>query len=160
MKKNLCIGIFFMLFAILNIAKANTMDSLPALEIKGKILKKGKLNGTYKVELLYRNTVIETKEVKDEDSFSFVMPGNRDYIVKIYKKGYATKVIGVNTGLHKYDHVHQYYKYEFVTEMQEVLYRTIQLDSLENPINMTGLDNKQNDFNYRRKYAKKLRALP
>lgn len=162
MKNNFKIATFFMLFIVLNVVKANpnATDSLPSLEIKGKISKKGKPNGTYKVELLYMNSVVETKEVNDEDSFSFIMPGNRDYIVKIYKKGYSTKVIGINTGLHKYDYTEKYYKYEFITEMQEVLYRTIQLDSVENPVTITGLDNKEKDFNYRRKYAKKLRALP
>lgn len=152
-----------MLFTALSFAvNASTIinDSLPYLEIKGKISKKGAPNGTYKVELLYRNIVIETKEVNDENPFSFIMPSNRDYVVKIHKKGYSTKVIGINTGLHKYEYSERYYKYEFVTEMEEVLLRTIEIDSIENPLNLTGLDNKEKDFHYRRKYAKKLKALP
>jgi hypothetical protein len=152
-----------MLFTALSVAikaNSNVNDSLPYLEIKGKISKKGHPNGTYKVELLYRNTIVETKEVKDEDSFSFIIPGNRDYTVKIYKKGYSTKLIGINTGLHKYEYSEKYYKYEFVTEMEELLLRTIEIDSIENPMPVSGLDNKENGFNYRRKYAKKLKALP
>ena len=135
-------------------------DSLPYLEIKGKISDKSKNNGTYKVELLFNNVVIDSKEVKDDNSFSFTLPSNRDYIVKIFKKGFATKQIGINTGLHKYDYSEKYYKYEFVTDMEEILLKTIEIDSVENPIKVTGLENKENSFNYRRKYAKKMRALP
>jgi hypothetical protein len=161
MKTNFKTIICLVLFTALSFAvNANINDSLPYLEIKGKISKKGKPDGTYKVELLYKNLVVDTKEVRDEDSFSFTMPSNRDYMVKIYKKGYATKLIGINTGLHKYEHSEKFYKYEFVTEMEEVLLKTIEIDSIENPLNVTGLDNKENGFNYRRKYAKKLKALP
>jgi hypothetical protein len=165
MKNNLKTSICLVLFTTLSLVVSanslkNASDSLPYLEIKGKISKKGKPDGTYKVELLYNNIVVETKEVKDEHAFSFIMPSNRDYVVKIYKKGYATKVIGINTGLHKYAYGERYYKYEFVTEMEEILMKTIEIDSIENPLNNSGLDNKQNDFNYRRKYAKKLKALP
>lgn len=165
MKNNLKISICLALFTTLSfVMNANNFekfnDSLPYLEIKGKISKKGKPDGTYKVELLYRNIVVDTKEVRDENSFHFIMPSNRDYVVKIYKKGYATKVIGINTGLPKFEYAERYYKYEFVTEMEEILVKTIEIDSIEHPLNLTGLDNRENDFNYRRKYAKKLKALP
>ncbi len=163
MRKKINAIICLALFTALSISvKASTSinDSLPRLEIRGKISAKSKNNGTYRVELLFNNIVMDSKEVKDEDSFSFILPSNKDYIVKIYKKGYATKQIGVNTGLHKYSYSEKYYKYEFVTEMEEILMKSIEIDSVENPLNMTGLENKENSFNYRRKYAKKMRALP
>lgn len=122
MKRNLKILICLILFSAFSLAsKANSIpkDSLPDLQITGRISKKSKLSGTYKVELLYKNILIDSKEVKDENPFSFIMPSNRDYLIKISKKGYTTKLIGINTGLHKYEYAEKSFKYEFVTEMEE-----------------------------------------
>jgi len=160
-KTRICLAFFTALSFMMNadyLEKAG--DSLPYLEIKGKISKKGKPDGVYKVELLYRNVVVDTKEVKDENSFCFIMPGNKDYVIKIYKKGYSTKVIGINTGLSTYEFTGRYYKYEFVTEMEEVLVKTTEMNSLENPLNLTGPDNVEKNFDYRRKYTRKLKELP
>lgn len=162
MKNDFKTIIYLMLLSTLSFtatANKKTNDSLPDLEIKGKISKNGKAKGTYKVELLYKNIVIDTKEVRDEKAFSFTMPSQRDYIIKIYKKGYSTKVIGINKGLHRYSYSQRFYKYEFTTKMEEALYGTIEPDSMQNGSNGKKVNDKERVFNSKRKYGKKYGLL-
>lgn len=147
----------------LNAGSTNVNDSLPFLEVKGKIAKKAKTvsSGLYKVELIFKSVVIDSKFVDDEMPFSFKLPHNRDYTIKVYKKGYATKSVRINTGLSKYENSKGYYKYEFVVEMEEDITVKNSLTGINNsPATITGMDNQYIDFNHTRKYTKKVRPLP
>ncbi len=117
---NTLVGLmFFTALSFTLNANTSVNDSLPNLEIKGKIAKKTKAKGTYKVELLYNDIVIDTKEVNDKNAFSFNIPSYRNYTIKILKAGYNPKVIAINKDLYKSVYSGQFYKCEFTTRMEE-----------------------------------------
>jgi len=162
MKKTLKINIAFLLLAIVSFAvnadNSNTTD--PGMEIKGKISKKGKASGLYKVELVYANTVVDTKFVDDEMSFNFTLPHNRDYLIKIYKKGYTTKTVSVKTNTAKYNDKNGYYKYEFVAEMEEdITLKNLNADSKVGKYDNNAGEQQIGYFDLKRKYCKKVKPL-
>ena len=122
MKKDLntiaCLILFVALSFTLN-ANTGVNDSLPNIEIKGKIMKKTKARGTYKVELFYNDVIIDSKEVKDKDPFNFTIPSQKKYVIKIYKPGFDTKIIDINKDLYKSIYSEQFYKCEFTTRLEE-----------------------------------------
>ncbi len=166
MKNNVKINIATLLFAIISLAlnagnpPANENGSDPVMEVTGKISKKSKGSGLYKVELVYLNTIVDTKFVDDEMSFNFSLPQNRDYIIKIHKKGYATKSVSVNTGVSKYPNTKGYYKYEFIAAMEE----NISVKNLSGDAKVSQIDNPATDeqigyLDLKRKYSKKVKPL-
>lgn len=164
MKTTLKFNIAVILLAIisftLNAGNPDAKASDPVMEVKGKISKKAKGSGLYKVELIFLNTVVDTKFVDDEMSFNFSLPHNRDYIIKIYKKGYATKSVSVNTGVSKYPNTKGYYKYEFIAEMEE----DISLKNVNGDAKVSQYDNSVGEqeigyFDLKRKYSRKVKPL-
>lgn len=139
----------------------NANDNLPAFEVKGKIVKKDRAMGLYKVELLFKNTVIDSKFVDDAMPFNFTLPHNRDYIIKISKKGYVTKMVSVNTGMSKFESANGCYKYEFIVEMiEDIKLKSVETGLNDYPNTITEMNCKYTDFNHSRKYTKKVTPLP
>lgn len=136
-------------------------DSVAFLEVRGKILKNDNTYGVYKVLLISDNVVQETKIMNDERAFTFSVPNNKNYMIKVIKKGYADKVVYVNAGQSKSEYSKGLYRYEFVVKMESWegqsdlgLSPDIKVEESSN------ISDGKPEFNWNRKYCKKVTPLP
>lgn len=95
-----------------------SLDSTTSIEISGRVLNLSDKNGnTYKTELVCNNVVLNSTIVQNHKVFTFSVPKNSFYSVRISKKGYITRVVRVYTGIpNDYDGL---YSFEFNTELVE-----------------------------------------
>ena len=109
-----------LIFQIHNLV-AGVKNKLPVKEVKGKILKREKFVtcGLYKAELLLNNKLVDSKFVDDEMPFSFIISGQKDYVVRITKSGYTTKCVKVNSGIPQYIRSKGYFIYDCVIEIEK-----------------------------------------
>lgn len=102
----------------LNAFAVNDPDSSDCLQITGKIINtSNKLKGSYKVEMLCYNAVVDSKQLKDHEDFKFIFKKNSYYAIRITKKGYQTTVINVYTKFN--DNVTGLYKLNLEAKLEK-----------------------------------------
>ncbi|MDO9000926.1 MAG: hypothetical protein Q7W45_14250 [Bacteroidota bacterium] len=103
-----------------------TISPLAVLKLNGMILKSPNgEKGTYKIELLQDNTVVDAKDVKFNDPFEFNLVKNAWYTVRITKEGFIPLLISVDTEMDS--NKPKLYEFNFETE----LYHTSQINHLD-----------------------------
>lgn len=135
-------------------------DTVAFFEVKGKIIKSDNVYGVYKVLLICDNMIQETKIMNDEKSFAFTLPKNKNYTIKVIKKGYADKVVYVNAGQLKNEYSNGLFRYEFVVKMESGEGQSDSGDfsnALREDLNIS---KSKPEFNWNRKYCKKVMPLP
>lgn len=120
--------------------------SLACLTINGLILKSPKGGkGTYKVELLLDNDIVETKNVAVNKPFEFTLNKNLWYTVRITKENFITLLISVDTEFKKETGVP--YEFNFQTELyHKTSVNSIDRDSFDLPIGLIRFDESKNRF--------------
>jgi len=75
-------------------------DSLVCLEISGRI-QRGETNDDkyIKVVLIHYNTPVDSVQIKENRSFKFKLVKDAYYAIKIYRKGYAPRLISICTNV-------------------------------------------------------------
>lgn len=132
---------------------------LPLLEVTGKI-KRPALAQTnfYQVELIEGNQVIETITCDDKKDFTFYLQEDKYYAIKIYKKGYAPKLISLNTNYSKTTYSDWRYQLEFTAELiTESEYAVLDPEAKEFPAAVIEYNHKKAIFNYSEEYTKNIK---
>lgn len=140
----------------LNISAEENKDSV-CLEIHGKISKTPTLySKSYVVELIHQNTVVDSKEIKDYQSFMFSLNKNSFYTIRILKQGFVPKIISVDTRLGKSTDL--MYMFEFETDLIEKKeIRNLDQESLEFPITIVQYYPEVNWFYFNEEYTSNIK---
>lgn len=139
----------FFLDVKLQASKISKPDEAPGgLEIDGKLLKlEGKINNTYKVELIQSNFAVETCTLNDKSSFKFKLRKNTHYDIRISKKGFVSRIITIYTALPEAgikDH-HFHFDAALITFAQA---KEIDADPFDFPKAVVSFDASSNAFYY------------
>jgi len=129
-------------------------DSTLCLEIEGKILNANDgEDGECKVELIWNNTVLDSQLLKEgKKKFKFVLSKNEYYAIRISKKGFITRLIGVNTKMLL--ETEGIYKFNFNTELiGEKFAAKLNEDALDFPIAVIYFNNEEDSFDYAKEYT-------
>lgn len=135
----------------------NNSDSLICLEIKGKITNLGsKSDDTYKVELIYYNTVAIAEKLNVNKSFKYELKKDAIYSIRISKPGYITKLISIYTRIpEKHDEL---YRLDFETELiEERKSKKLNSEALDFPITIIYYDEKANWFYFNEEYTSNIK---
>lgn len=132
-------------------------DSIFCLEIKGKIFNIGnKTKDTYKVELIYYNTVINKENVHLNKAFKYELKKDAFYTIRISKDGYITRLISICTKLPSQHN--DLYKLDFETELiEEHESKKLNADALDFPITIIYYDAKSNWFYINEEYTSNIK---
>src|SRR3954471_21565344 len=96
-KTSITLSFFGLLFLSGNLSAAKN-DSLYTIEIDGKVLiPKNDDAKLYKIELLCHNTVVDSGEIVDNESFLLKIKKNSWYTIRIIKEGYYPMVVSIDT---------------------------------------------------------------
>lgn len=150
---------FNSLMAIPTDTTSYVYHKLPLLEITGKI-KKPMFSQTnfYQVELIEGNTVIETITCDDKKDFTFYLNEDKYYAIKIYKKGYAPKLISLNTNLNKTTYSDWRYQLEFTAELiTESEFAVLDPEAKDFPAAVIEFNNKKTYFTYSEEYTNNIK---
>ena len=111
----------FCFLIIIQTLAAEIKNEPPVKEVTGKIFKKEKIVscGLYKAELILNNKIINSKFVDDEMPFSFIISGQKDYIIRISKNGYTTKHVKISSVVPQYIRSKGYFIYDCIIEMEK-----------------------------------------
>lgn len=153
---------FSKLVAIPTDTTSYVYHKLPLLEVTGKIKRPFLApNGFYKVELIEGNTVIDTVTCHDRGEFNFYLTEGKFYAIKIYKQGYAPKLISLNTSVSKRSYLNWQYQLEFTAELiTETEFAQLDKETQDFPSAVIEFSNKRELFNYNEEYTKNIkRAL-
>lgn len=133
-------------------------DSSACLEIDGMITNaaSGDQN-TCTVELMRSNTVIETVVLKEgKKRFKFTLYKNSEYSIRIARKGYVTKLVGVDT--HMPGGNYEVYGFSFETKLTEDSgSEKVNKDSPDVPIALIYFDNRKDCFQHNKVYTSKIK---
>lgn len=133
-------------------------DSSACLEIDGMITNAaGADQNNCTIELLRSNTLIETVILKEgKKRFKFILNKNSEYSIRISRKGYLTKLIGVDTRMPG-DH-YDVYGFSFETKLvEESASEKLNKDSLDAPIALIYYDNRKDCFQHNKIYTSKIK---
>ena len=138
-----------------NVISENTL----CLEMKGKIIKKSKNpTNTYTVILIHDNTIVATETVKDNKSFRFNLCADTYYAIKIYKEGYAPKLISVHTTLPEEKYKEKFFRFHFKIELTpEEEFECLNEESKDFPIALVTFNKAKKTFNYNEKYTRNIK---
>lgn len=162
MKKQVITFFIIFLFSLLflrakGFSQNSLHDSLICLEIKGKITNlSSKSDDTYKVELIYYNTVTISENLNVNKSFKFELKKDAIYSIRISKPGYVTKLISIYTRIpEKHDEL---YRLDFETELiEERKAKKLNSDALDFPITIIYYDDKANWFYFNEEYTSNIK---
>ena len=132
-------------------------DSSICLEISGKILNIGsKANDTYKMELIYYNTVVNNEIINASKPFKFSLKKDAIYTIRVSKVGFITKLISIYTNLPpEHDEL---YKLDFETELiPEHKSKKLNSEALDFPITIIYYDDKANWFYFNEEYTSNIK---
>ena len=162
MKKQTITFFKIILFSLLFLAnngysQTNIHDSLICLELKGKITNLGsKSDDTYKVELIYYNTVANAENININKGFKYELKKNAIYTIRISKPGYITKLISIYTKLpEEHDEL---YKLDFETELiAEHKAKKLNAEALDFPVTIIYYEDKANWFYFNEEYTSNIK---
>lgn len=144
-------------FGIKSYGQTTIPDSLVCLEIKGKITNLGnKYNDSYKVELIYFNSVINKEEINVNKTFKYDLKKDAIYTLRISKQDYITKLISIYTKLPEKHN--ELYRLDFETELiEERKSKKLNADALDFPITIIYYDDKANWFYFNEEYTSNIK---
>ncbi len=121
-------------------------DSSICLLIKGKVHKIGKKTiDTFKVELIYFNTLIKNDNFSVRTAFQYHLMKNSIYTIRISKQGFVSKIISINTNMPVGNN--NLYQLQVETELiEEINTNELDKESLEFPATIIQYDKKANWF--------------
>ncbi|MCW3075939.1 MAG: hypothetical protein JWO32_548 [Bacteroidetes bacterium] len=131
----------------------NKFDSTLCLEISGRILNlKSDSNNYFKVELIYNGIGIDSLKVKDKKEFKFELKRNKIYGIRVSKKGYADRIISIDTRLPQY--AQGYFRFKFDTELiKKEQSKKLNPDALDFPIALICFNNDMKCFYFNEEYT-------
>ena len=137
--------------------QGNLADSALCLDIKGKITNIGsKKDDTYKVELIYFNTVISKENMDVTKPFKFNLKKDAIYTIRISKIGFITKLISIYTKLPTTND--EQYRLDFETELIEVRKsKKLNIEALDFPITIIYYDENANWFYFNEEYTSNIK---
>ena len=132
-------------------------DSLICLEITGNIINLGnKPSDTFKVELIYFNTVINNEIVNVGKPFKCELKKNAIYTIRISKAGYIPRLISIYTKLPNENNY--LYTLDFETELiEEHKSGKLNAEALDFPIAIIYYDDKANWFYFNEEYTSNIK---
>ncbi len=156
--KSLLVVVLFMQiqFAYANVSIfSNKKDSVVYLEIRGRAIIREKMkDDVYKVQLMENNKVIDSVLESDNEMFSFGLQKNCFYSLKIYKKGYLSKLIVINTYIPESKYLKDYFIFEFETELINIVEEEkLDQDTKDFPIAIIQFDKLKQGFDYNQLYT-------
>ncbi len=129
-------------------------DSLLCLEINGKITNKDKKKSTYKAILIHYNTPVDSVIVKGNKSFTFSLMRDAYYAIKIYKAGYAPKLISISTCIPKEELDGDLLRFHFKTALiPEHEFNNLNEEVKDFPIAVVLFLKSKKNFYYNEKYT-------
>ncbi|MBL7919307.1 MAG: hypothetical protein JNJ40_03270 [Bacteroidia bacterium] len=135
-----------MLFVKSSFALVNKKDSAVCLKINGIILKAPHRaeRGSYKVELLSDNKVIDSCKVTVNKEFKFSLYKNNWYTVRVTKEGYVPLLISFDTKMDEGNAL----VYEFLFESEVLDAKNVDASNevMELPIGLVKFDKANNRF--------------
>jgi len=148
--KNLIYKFFILIIMILMSATSfagnkEKLDTASCIEIDGKVLipKTDDLK-QYKIQLLCHNTVIDSVDVIDDESFLLKIKKNSWYTIRIIKEGYYPMNVSINTkvpGSSTNEH-----KFHFDTELIADNKNIADQDAIDFPIAIISYNSKKKVF--------------
>ena len=139
--------------------KVPDFDSSRCLEITGKLNKSVAGIGDYRVEVLFKNQVVDSSVAQNRKPFKFRLWRNADYSLRINKKGYLPKLVSVSTKLPSA--ISSYKLYRFFMDVKlipEGLSGKIDPDDIDFPIALIAYDQHKKCFRYDKKYTEAVKA--
>lgn len=148
----------FLLNTTTFIAQDKKSEEVECLEVTGEFDESMKsLEGKYKVSVMRDNKVLETKEVKVNRQFKFILSSNVHYTIKLEKPGYIPRYMSVNTEIPKNADLEEIYKFYFATNLiNEELQYHFEDDDIDFPIALVAYKKKCDCFAYDKKYTEEL----
>lgn len=130
-------------------------DTLLCLEINGKITNKDKKdNSNYKAVLIHYNTPVDSTIVKGNKSFTFSLMKDAYYAIKIYKEGYAPKLISISTCIPKEELDEEPLRFHFKTRLlPEQEFNNLNEEVKDFPIAVVLFLKSKKGFYYNEKYT-------
>ena len=130
-------------------------DSLLCLEINGKITNINNAdNNRYKAVLIHYNTPVDSSVVKGNKSFRFRLVKDAYYAIKIYKEGYAPKLISINTHIPKENIDDEAFRLDIKTELiPEKEFNSLNEEAKDFPIAIVMYIKSKNGFSHNEKYT-------
>lgn len=130
-------------FAHTNPIKQN---STTCLKINGIILKAPNKaeRGSYKVELLKNNVVIDSTKVSVNKEFEFALSKNEWYTIRVTKEGFVPLLLSVDTKLDSQNAL--IYDFKFETELLDAQTVNASHDVMDLPIGLVQFDPANNRF--------------
>ncbi|MEO6301984.1 MAG: hypothetical protein ABIP51_02310 [Bacteroidia bacterium] len=136
------------LFLVVNnsFALLNKKDSSICLKLNGIILKAPHKaeRGSYKVELLNENKVIDSCKVSVNKEFKFALYKNNWYTVRITKDGYVPLLISFDTKIDQQNAL--IYEFLFETEVLDAKAVNASHEIMDFPIGLVKFDKANNRF--------------
>lgn len=127
------------------------------LEIEGKPLFDKHAKGTYRVVLIYLNSVVDTLVVPVNQSFDYMLYKDQIYAVRVEKEGYFGRLISINTSMPEASEEQSFYSFEFKIEMYEQeLEPFLDPDDVDFPAAVIAYDERSGKFDYSRIYSNDL----
>lgn len=162
MKKNILKTVLIFLislvfFVINSYGQEIKQDSVICLEIKGKVTNiKSKSDDSYKIELIYYNSVINNEIISASKSFKYNLKKNSIYSIRISKKGYITKLISIYTKLPQDNE--ELYRLDFETELiEEHKSKKLNSEVIDFPITIIYFDEEANWFYFNEEYTNNIK---
>jgi hypothetical protein len=157
MKNTVIIICSLMLFSGYCYSQTIKQDSTICLEIKGKVTNiKSKSDDSYKIELIYYNTVVKNDTLSATKSFMYSLKKNAIYSIRISKKGYLTKLISIYTKIPKENQ--ELYRLDFDTELiEEHKSKKLNSDAIDFPITIIYFDEEENLFYFNEEYTNNIK---
>lgn len=155
------LSFFFLIpcFRAISAAPSNLgIDSLSCLEINGKISNATEGDdGTCLVELLSSNTVVSFATLKDgKKTFRFTLKKNTVYTIKISKRGYLSRLVGIDTKLTEASE--DLYSFSFETKLIKTEdSQKLNKEFLDFPIALVYFDPKKECFIYDKEYTTRIK---
>ncbi|MBA3683173.1 MAG: hypothetical protein H0W73_18710 [Bacteroidetes bacterium] len=129
-------------------AKTNpiTQNSSTCLKINGIILKAPHKaeRGSYKVELLKDNVVIDSSKVSVNKEFEFVLSKNSWYTIRVTKEGHVPLLLSIDTKIDAQNAL--IYEFQFETELLDSKTVNAGNDIMDFPIGVVKFDKVNNRF--------------
>jgi hypothetical protein len=131
----------------------NGKEKSDELKVSGKISFQGKKSDkTYKVLLIKNNKVIDSAEVKDGRSFTFLLERNEYYGIRIIKEGFIPKLVSVCTDMDDSEKNAHHFHFDTKLISESELGR-LNKEMLDFPIAVISFNEKKDSFFYNKKYT-------
>jgi hypothetical protein len=138
---------------------ANFSDSLLCLEISGKIQNVETNDNEYiKVVLVHYNTPVDSIQVKGNRSFKFKLVKDAYYAIKIYKNGYAPRLISICTNLPEEVCNDRLLRFHFTTSLvNENKFAELNQEARDFPIAIVSFNRIKKAFYYNTEYTSNIK---